>query len=111
MPPSTAAVRTALLGERDRLRAELGEEIPSPGHMTYGSQAAAASHVFEQQRTLALRDRARHQLELVESALVRLDAGVFGACLSCGNPIAAERLEALPWAALCIDCQRTSTRR
>ena len=92
----------------DELRekeAELGEQIQAPGQMTYGSQAAAASQVFEQQRDLALRDRAAQQLELVNAALGRLADGTFGACLRCGQPIAPERLEALPWAAYCISCQ------
>ena len=73
--------------------------------MTYGSQAAAASQVFEQQRDLALRDRAAQHLELVDAALARLEDGTYGACLRCGRPIAEARLEALPWAAHCIDCQ------
>jgi RNA polymerase-binding protein DksA len=101
----TSARRT-LLDERERLRAELSEAIEAPGAMTYGSQAAAASQVFEQQRDLALRDRTRLQLGLVEAALGRIDDGTFGTCQRCGKPIAAERLEALPWAAYCIACQR-----
>jgi RNA polymerase-binding transcription factor len=100
-----AATRAALDVERARLLAELGEQIQAPGQMTYGSQAAAASQVFEQQRDLALRDRARQHLELVDAALQRLDDGTFGTCLRCGQPIATERLEALPWAAHCIACQ------
>jgi RNA polymerase-binding protein DksA len=101
-----SAAHDALLAERARLLAEIDETIVAPGPMTYGSQAAAASQVFEQQRDLALRDRARQQLELVDAALVRLESGTFGRCLTCGRPIAAERLEALPWAGNCIDCQR-----
>jgi DnaK suppressor protein len=100
------AIRSALLDERQRLRAELAESIPAPGQMTYGSQAAAASQVFDQQRDLALRDRAEQHLELVDAALERLDAGTYGACRRCGKPIPPGRLEALPWAAHCIDCQR-----
>jgi DnaK suppressor protein len=111
MPLSNDAARTALLAERQHLRAELGELIVTPGPMTYGSQAAAATQVFEHQRDLALRDRAIQQLELVDAALARIDEGTFGTCTRCGNPIAAERLEALPWAAFCIDCQRTANRR
>ena len=101
----TTSARAALKAERTRLLAELGEAIQAPGQMTYGSQAAAASQVFEQQRDLALRDHAIQQLELVDAALERLDAGTFGTCLRCGKPIAPARLEALPWAAHCIECQ------
>jgi RNA polymerase-binding transcription factor len=100
------SARAALLAERSRLHGEVAETITPPGAMTYGSQAAAASQVFEQQRDLALRDRAVQQLELVDAALERIDAGTFGACRRCGRPIAPERLEALPWAAYCIECQR-----
>jgi DnaK suppressor protein len=98
--------RATLEAEHARLRAELGAEIESPGQMTYGSQAAAASQVFAQQRDLALRDKAEKELELVEAALARLDEGTFGRCLRCGEEIAAGRLEALPWAAHCIACQK-----
>jgi DnaK suppressor protein len=101
----TAAIRATLDAERLRLVAELGEAIEAPGQMTYGSQAAAASQVFEQQRDLALRDRASAHLELVDAALARLDAGTFGTCQRCGGLIAEGRLEALPWAAHCISCQ------
>jgi DnaK suppressor protein len=104
-PDDHAAARVALLDEQARLVEELGETIVAPGQMTYGSQAAAATQVFEQQRDLALRDRATQQLELVDAALRRIDAGTYGTCLGCGRPIAPARLEALPWAAHCIDCQ------
>jgi DnaK suppressor protein len=98
-------VREALLEERARLAGELGEAIQTPDQMTYGSQAAAATQVFEQQRDLALRDRSSQQLELVDGALARLEDGTFGTCVRCGKPIAPARLDALPWAAHCIDCQ------
>jgi DnaK suppressor protein len=101
-----ATARAELEAERDQVLAELSEEIESPGQMTYGSQAAAATHVFEQQRDLALREKAEHHLAEVRAALERLDAGTYGTCTECGQPIAEERLEALPWAAHCIDCQR-----
>ena len=103
--PDATATRTALVTERDRLRAGLAEGIQAPGQMTYGSQAAAASQVFEQQRDLALRDKSLAQLEAVEAALARLDAGTYGRCIDCGQAVAPGRLAALPWAARCIDCQ------
>ena len=98
--------RATLLLVRERLKAGLAEGIIAPDPMTYGSQAAAASQVFEQQRDLALREKDQQHFEAVEAALARLDAGTFGTCIRCGSPIAPERLEALPWAAHCIECQR-----
>jgi DnaK suppressor protein len=102
---AAAGFRTQLTTERARLAEELGEAIEVPDQMTYGSQAAAASQVFDQQRDLALRDRALQHLELVDAALARLDDGTYGVCLRCSRAIAPARLEALPWAAHCIDCQ------
>ena len=109
-PTEFEAARATLEAERARLRTELDAGIESPGQMTYGSQAASASQVFAQQRDLALRERAEHQLGLVDEALARIADGTFGACHDCGRPIAADRLEALPWAARCIDCQRLTSR-
>lgn len=104
------ALREVLVAERTRLLTSLGEPIEGPGQMTYGSQAAAATHVFEQQRDLALRDHERAQLLLVDDALARLAGGGYGTCRSCGQPIAAARLEAMPWVARCIACARTAGR-
>jgi len=111
MPEQTGSdSRARLVAERARLLDGLAEGIVAPDQMTYGSQAAAASQVFEQQRDLALRDRNQVHLEAVEAALARLGAGTFGTCVRCGRPIAPDRLEALPWAAHCTDCQRIVAR-
>ena len=70
---SIEASRVALEAERVRLVAELADaEVLAPGQITYGSQAAAATHVFEQQRDLALRDHNRQLLASVEEALARV---------------------------------------
>ncbi len=109
-PTSLDLARAALLEERERLLAEQRETtIQAPDPMTYGSQAAAASQVFTQQRDLALRDHNQQLIEAVDAALARLDAGVYGTCVTCGRAIAPERLEALPSAAHCIDCQKRAT--
>ena len=104
------AARHALESEAEHLRTSLGEPIEGPGQMTYGSQAAAATHVFEQQRDLALRDHERAQLVLVEDALALVADGTYGTCRSCGKAIAAARLVAIPWAATCIECARNPIR-
>ena len=43
-------------------------------------------------------------LEQVRHALARVEAESWGYCERCGDPIGAERLEAIPWATLCIGC-------
>ncbi len=101
-----STIRSDLEAERQRLLAELAEEVEAPGQMTYGSQAAAATQVAEQQRDLALRGHAAQPLQAVESALHRLDAGSFGSCRRCGQAIPEERLQAIPWASYCVACQR-----
>ncbi len=47
----------------------------------------------------------RHLLQMVEGALVRINEGTYGECISCGNEINPKRLEAVPWARHCIACQ------
>jgi len=111
LPTLPADPRDVLNAERESVLAELKDKVEGPGQMTYGSQAASATHVFEQQRDLALRDHNRAHLADVDAALARLDAGTFGTCTTCSKGIGAERLEALPWAAHCIDCQRAQGRR
>ncbi len=99
------SARASLVAERTRLIEEIGAAVAVPEQMTYGSQAAAATQVFEQERELALRERAEMHLEAVDRALDRLEHGTYGTCLRCGRSIAEARLEALPWAEHCIDCQ------
>ena len=53
----------------------------------------------------AERDRDAAELRELEAARERLDAGEFGICVDCGVDIPRERLEAMPSAARCIDCQ------
>jgi len=50
-------------------------------------------------------DRNSRQVSEVRSALARINEGAYGLCESCDGPIAAKRLDAVPWARLCISCQ------
>ena len=100
----TATARDRLEEVRTALRLELGEKIEAPGQMTYGSQAAAASHVFAQLRDLALREQAERRLRAVDHALARLAAGTYATCENCRREIPAERQELLPWATTCVAC-------
>jgi DnaK suppressor protein len=63
-----------------------------------------ATIAFERERTAALRGQAEAHLDDVDRALARVAAGEYGFSCSCGRPIAAERLRALPVTELCIGC-------
>ena len=69
-----------------------------------------ANETSEQETMLTLETNLRRQRDQVEAALGRIEAGTYGICTNCGEPIPAERLEALPWATTCIDCKRKEER-
>lgn len=108
-PSLVETARRTLESERDRLRAELAEEVEHP-RVAHGAQTAAATEVSESQRGQQLRERESQHLIQIEGALRRIDEGTFGLCTTCGKPIAAERLEALLWATDCIDCHSKKRR-
>ena len=60
-----------------------------------------------QQMTLALRSRLEQQLARVAAALRRIDAGDYGICVACKQPIALRRLELMPETPLCVACQQS----
>jgi DnaK suppressor protein len=68
-------------------------------------QADEASAVAEYDRNQAMLENDRTLERKIEAALERLDAGKYGICERCGNPINPRRLEALPYVTLCVDCQ------
>ena len=53
-----------------------------------------------------LGDNAEQILSSIDAALARIEEGTYGKCSSCGDEIPPGRLEAYPWASLCIDCKR-----
>jgi DnaK suppressor protein len=67
--------------------------------------ADSAHSTAERARTLSVMKALRSNLREVNRALTKMDLGTYGVCESCGKPISLERLEALPWAILCIDCK------
>jgi len=72
--------------------------------------ADTGSFTFERERDLSLVDNAKDLIEKVEHALARIDDGGFGRCEACGAPIEAERLDALPYATLCLADARQRVR-
>jgi RNA polymerase-binding transcription factor DksA len=59
---------------------------------------------FERQMVAGLLGEAKHQLDELDAAIARFDAGAYGRCETCGKSIAPARLDALPATTTCITC-------
>ncbi|GIU96607.1 MAG: hypothetical protein KatS3mg013_0410 [Actinomycetota bacterium] len=107
--------RRALERRAEELRRELVEHgaHPETGALRFDDDAGFAdrSHTTEERsRLIALVGVLRAELEEVERALEKIDRGQYGVCERCGRPIGDDRLDAIPWATLCIDCKRRGRR-
>ena len=97
--------RAMLLERRATVLSALGAKADTHArleNLAEDDQAQISHDQFVSSRMNGLDYR---QLRLVEEALDRLDAGDYGICLSCDEPIAEKRLRALPWARYCVVCQ------
>lgn len=113
----TDRFRTALLEHREQLQSQIehhdigGSDLTGEtGELVSSSadnhMADTASETFERELDEGLEEGATRQLREVDAALARIEDGTYGTCSACGQPIAEERLEAVPWATLCIDDAR-----
>lgn len=68
--------------------------------------ADTATETFERELDEGLEEDAARQLHEVEAALERIEEGTYGTCEVCGKEIPEERLEAIPWATLCVEDAR-----
>jgi len=111
-------VRRQLADEADDLRAEigkaesdiadrLGDSVSNAGD----DQADVGAKTYEREHELSLTYNARDLLAQSERALARIEAGTYGSCESCGQPIGKARLKAFPRATLCVSCKQREERR
>ena len=70
-----------------------------------------ATSETDQALNLKLRDRERTLLKKIDKALNKIEAGEYGDCESCGDPIGVKRLEARPVTDLCIRCKEEQEAR
>jgi RNA polymerase-binding protein DksA len=116
----TERFRQALLAERSRVKQAIEylheenpgsiedetQEIPSDNHL--GDMATVT---FDRELDYSLEENEERVLAAIDAALSRIEDGTFGVCRGCGEQIAPERLEALPYTTRCIDCKRKEERR
>jgi RNA polymerase-binding transcription factor len=99
------AYRTMLLEKRDRVVSGLGVKFDTLARMGRVAEDDQAQISHDEFVSLHLNSMDYGQLRLVKEALDRMDAGEYGVCLACEEPIAEKRLKALPWARYCLHCQ------
>lgn len=106
-----ARLRAALDDQRENLRKEIIEQGADPDSDDAAIDvergfADSAQSTAERARLISVVKALRTNLRDVERALTKMDLGTYGLCERCGQPISPERLEALPWAILCISCKQ-----
>jgi len=106
-----ARLRAALEEQRENLRKEIVEQGADPDSDDAAIDvergfADSAQSTAERARLISVVKALRTNLRDVERALAKMDVGTYGLCERCGRPISPERLEALPWAILCISCKQ-----
>ncbi len=110
-PKNIKDIEEKLRAERDDLLRQVAELEGGDAATSDLDEAGEPETVTtERERDLSLLDNARGLLDLVETALAKIDAGTYGVCASCGKSIEAARLKALPHATLCIACKRKEER-
>ena len=81
------------------------EEIQSDNH-----PADDATSTYDRELDATLEGNEERVIQAIDAALDRIEAGTYGICGNCGEQIAPERLEAVPWTTQCIDCKRKEER-
>ena len=107
--------RQAIAEAIERLHKEnSGSLEDETGELVSGSAdqhlADTATETLEREMANTLEEHDERLLVAVDAALGRIAAGTYGKCVNCGAHIPEERLEAMPWATLCIDCKRKEER-
>jgi len=107
-PLDLAAVRVRLVEKKEQIVAMYLNDLKS-GQESNDSPTEdivdRANNAYTRELSFSISDAERSLLLQVEEAIARVDAGTFGACAHCGEPIPRPRLEAIPWARFCIQCQ------
>lgn len=121
MTIDTDRFRTLLVEERARVKSALehlhGEHPGSLEEETEELATASGNHMgdvasatLDREIDYSLGDNSEQVLADIDAALKRIDDGTYGTCTKCGREITVERLEARPWASLCIEDAREAER-
>ena len=100
-------IAAVLLAKKAEIEEQMGLVSATPdeqGSISFGKRVGeGTSMAVDRLSQVGVHDKLQVTLADVERALVKLAAGSYGTCDVCGGPVGEERLEALPWAALCVE--------
>jgi RNA polymerase-binding transcription factor DksA len=113
--------RSALLEERGRVEkaiaslqsshpGSIDDEVEEISGSSDNHLGDTATVTLDREIDYTLGENAEQVLSEIDAALGRIEGGTYGTCVRCGKQIAPERLEAYPWASLCIDDARLAER-
>jgi DnaK suppressor protein len=111
---SILSMRQTLIMRRDALRTALAGDLSLLKELraqTSGDVIDAALDSAQDEICSQLAEVESRELSHIENALQRMREGQYGVCEACGCNIPMARLHALPYATLCIDCQREAERQ
>ena len=91
-----------LLEQSMSIAVEQGRETTADDTQDIADQAVLS---YQKEFLFSQGTSGHHQLRMVRQALTRMQEGVYGECVNCGEEIGPKRLEALPWTPYCINCQ------
>lgn len=97
-------ILNSLAGQNEQLKG-LVETVES------GDDVDIASDTIDRTLLNSLGAQDARRLNMIDATLDRMRLGTYGTCLGCGKEIPEERLEAIPYAALCINCQEAEDKR
>src|SRR5262245_28942761 len=98
------ALRVTLQQKLEQLRQRLGKierDLRQPSDPDSEERAVSRENDEVLER---LDDNTRKEIVQLQEAIARIDAGTYGRCTKCGDPIAPQRLQALPYTLTCIKC-------
>ncbi|MFF6990028.1 TraR/DksA C4-type zinc finger protein [Streptomyces sp. NPDC010273] len=117
-PEEVEEARTELQSEAARLSDEITSTeqalaglMRDSGDGAGDDDADTGTKNITRESEMALAANAREMLIQTERALGKLDAGTYGLCENCGNPIGKARMQAFPRATLCVECKQKQERR
>ncbi len=101
--------REKLLERERELNASISRtsaEVPEQEELAAQDFGDRAQANYAKDSLLQQHGHDSEQLLAVQDALHRIDEGHYGECVECGEPIPVKRLDAVPWAAMCVHCQQ-----